>query len=161
MGLATVATGVDSSLFNDTAGVYIAVYGHKFVQASKATWELIKTSGMSVLINESLTDTVLFFGALIGGCLAGLVSYPWAPSLRDDGKIEPDAIIIVVIAAFIIGFVVVAVLISPIDSAITSIFVLFAEDPAQLRTVAPEYHATLEGTYRAKRQQQGQGQPQA
>jgi hypothetical protein len=57
---------------------------------------------MSVLITESLTDTVLFFGALIGGLLAALISYPWAISLRDDGKVEGDSVAFVVVAAFVV-----------------------------------------------------------
>jgi hypothetical protein len=40
-----------------------------------------------------------------------------------------------------VGFVAVAVLLTPVDSAITAVFVLFAEDPQQLRVVSPEWVA--------------------
>jgi hypothetical protein len=47
----------------------VAVYGKDFCSAAKDTWNLVKTRGVSAIINDSLVGSILDLGALLVGLL--------------------------------------------------------------------------------------------
>jgi len=117
--------------FNVYAYTQIAIYGYSFVDASKRTWELFNSrAGFWVIINTDLSIMALILGDLIGGvivgCLGGGFAYKYGVSAANQSSFG------FAVLAFLIGFATVALVLSVVESAIATTFVLWAEDPQSM-----------------------------
>ena len=61
--------------FNRYAYIEIALYGHSYITAAKKTWRLFKDRGIDALVNDSLVNMVLTWGAYLVGALCALFAY--------------------------------------------------------------------------------------
>jgi len=123
--------------FNMYAYTKVAIYGLDFRAAAKETWDLFKNRGFEVIVNDDLTGMVLAMGCLLGAVVVGLFGALWASLLNFDGWI------IVGVLAFVIGYVMVALIMTVIQSAVATTYVVWAEDPATLAQTRPEYYGKL------------------
>ncbi|EAN78088.1 hypothetical protein, conserved [Trypanosoma brucei brucei TREU927] len=120
--------------FNTYAFVHVAIYGCGYIEAAKMTWELCKQCVFSALFNDTLIDVTLGLlatcGSLLVGSVFGFLLKSWA--------------------AFAFGFAVsilVHLLIfSPVGSAVTTLFVCYAEVPEGLEHSSPDLYAALQRT---------------
>ncbi|CBH15734.1 hypothetical protein, conserved [Trypanosoma brucei gambiense DAL972] len=120
--------------FNTYAFVHVAIYGCGYIEAAKMTWELCKQCVFSALFNDTLIDVTLGLlatcGSLLVGSVFGFLLKSWA--------------------AFALGFAVsilVHLLIfSPVGSAVTTLFVCYAEVPEGLEHSSPDLYAALQRT---------------
>ncbi|CBH15735.1 hypothetical protein, conserved [Trypanosoma brucei gambiense DAL972] len=120
--------------FNTYAFVHVAIYGCGYIEAAKMTWELCKQCVFSALFNDTLIDVTLNLlvtcGSLLVGSVVGLLFRSWV--------------------AFALGFAVsilVHLLIfSPVTSAVTTLFVCYAEVPEGLEHSSPDLYAALQRT---------------
>jgi len=123
--------------FNMYAYTRVAIYGLGYWAAAKETWDLFVRRGFEAIINDDLTGMVLTMGCVMGGVVTGMVGAIWAAALGFNGWI------VVGIIAFIIGFIMVALIMNVIESAVCTTFVVWAEDPATLAATRPEHYNTL------------------
>eukprot|EP00162_Nutomonas_longa_P009699 comp19424_c0_seq1/m.36793 comp19424_c0_seq1/g.36793 ORF comp19424_c0_seq1/g.36793 comp19424_c0_seq1/m.36793 type:complete len:433 (-) comp19424_c0_seq1:60-1358(-) len=135
------------NLFNKYAFTKVAIYGLSFVAAAKETWELLKTRGLDLVINDNIADAVLTVSALSSGIVSALIAFGWGIALRNSGDISNDVVVFLVLAAFILGLIVCITMLVPVDSAIATLFVCIADDPIQVQIVAPAFFGVLTGTY--------------
>jgi len=135
--------------FNTYAYTRVAIYGLDFRTAAKETWDLFKNRGFEMLINDDLTGMVLAMGCLIGAVVCGLFGAFWASTLNFDGWI------VVGVLALVIGYIMVALIMSVISSAVATTYVVWAEDPALLAQTRPDHYNKLRG---AAQQAYGPGQ---
>ena len=61
--------------FNKYAYCHCAIYGTSFVQSASATWKLFADRGIMALINDDLTGSVLFCGALLSAIITAAIGY--------------------------------------------------------------------------------------
>ena len=52
-------------------------YGKSYLSAANDTWEMIKTRGFDVIINDDLSYVIVFIGCLMGGILSGSIGAAW------------------------------------------------------------------------------------
>jgi len=125
--------------FNMYAFVQVAVYGLGYYQAAKNTWELLLSRGLDAIINDNLTDMVLAAGALVGGVITLLIGVIMSYLLFTDVDIalRIAIAILVGILGFYIGYYITLEFMFAVHSAIKTIFVLWAEDPAALKATHP------------------------
>ncbi len=109
------------------------MYGLSFVDAAKQTWDLLETKGVTVLINNNLSRAVVGLGVLVGGASSLAVAIPWAIHLHREGTILSGDVWVICICAFAIGLIAAATMLSVIDSAVATIMVCIADDPARLK----------------------------
>jgi len=132
-----------AEFFNTFAYAHCAIYGTSFMQSAKMAFSLFKTEGITALINDDLTGMVLVAGAMVGGivtagCGAGI---GYAYYYTDDSISESDSIILVGSMAgygFLIGFALTLTTLYVVRSAVVTLFVCFAEEPAALHQNRPE-----------------------
>lgn len=134
----------------------VAIYGKDFKTAAKDTMQLVKSRGLSGLVNMNLTGSAVGLGAIVGMCLSGLVVglvayHPMvavptkAVGLSDAAnQVYVTAYTVVVCIAVLLAGVFAAMVSSTITTGTTTLFVCFAEDPAALQATNPELHARFE-----------------
>jgi hypothetical protein len=125
--------------FNMYAYTQVAIYGKSFVAAAKDTWQLFMSRGFEALINDDLTGMVTTLGCFMGGAISGLLIGLWAYSTVDMTTIW----MIPAIVAFLIGFIMTALVMNVIESAVATTFVCWAEDPQALAEGRPEHFNNL------------------
>lgn len=133
--------------FNRYAYIEIALYGKPYIDAAKDTWHLFKDRGIDTIINDSLVNMTLTWGAYLTGLLCSLFAYLYLrfthPSYNADGQYTAP----VVLFAFLIGLQSSLTLSSAIEAGVSTIFVGLGEDPQVLAVRAPELFALIAETY--------------
>ena len=112
-----------------------AIYGVSFVTAAGQTWDLLSKQGIMALINDDLSGMGLFFGNLIALIVAALSSYGIAFAFYgddEDEEIASDLVLGLAIYGAIAGFILCALVLGAVRSAIITLFVCWAEEPAVL-----------------------------
>ncbi|KAG9410958.1 putative choline transporter, neither null mutation nor overexpression affects choline transport [Aphanomyces cochlioides] len=127
--------------FNRWAFVYVGIYGYKFVDAGKAVMQLFHDRGFDAIINDSLVSTALGFAAFGVGCLCALLALAY--NYIDTANQFQYSQYILPFAGLLFGIGISLVPLSVIDSAVATIYVCFAEDPAALQQSHPEHFDAL------------------
>jgi len=127
--------------FNKWAFAQVAIYGRSFCEASRATWDLLRSHGFEAIVNDNLISYVLSTGCLAGGALCGI-----SGGAAGWFVIQKYWILCAVLS-FIIGFTMFLMPAEVIDSGVTSYFVCFAQDPEILRRTNPDLYGKLVATY--------------
>ncbi|OQR99937.1 PNS1-like protein [Achlya hypogyna] len=135
--------------FNRFAYAYIGIHGYSFVTAGHHVSELFAAKGWTAIVNDDLTGKVFFLGNIAVGLLTAwfgmsLVNRP-GHEVEFPGLKDPQYI--VGFGAFLVGFIVNNVLMSLMASAVTTIFVLWAEDPMGWQLTQPEHYAELHAAW--------------
>lgn len=165
--LACILQCIESMIeyFNEYAFIQVAIYGKSFVQAAKDAWNLLRRSGMSVIVNDILVSNVLgvgcFMVALVTMSLTLLwtiVSFQLVQNIWDS--VAPYAIL-VIIASFIIGLALtlvdcpiiglfmMSIVTQVLESGTQTTMVCLAEDPAALARTKPELYQSVRAAYPA------------
>lgn len=129
--------------FNHYAYVHVAIYGKPFVESGKDTWELIKSHGVDVIINDSLVGNCMSIGVLLIGLTSGLISFI-------AGKIffSNDALTITTTAlSFVFVSMIAAVATRLLESGVSATLVCYAEDPTSLQRSKPELYREITSSY--------------
>ncbi len=124
--------------FNTYAFVYVALYGKTYMQAAGDTWEMIKTRGFDVIINDDLSNLVVFIGCLMGGILSGASGAAWANTILSKQPGYTGSNTEYGFQAFVVGLVACSVTLATLQSAAAALYVCLAEDPSTLQNTRPE-----------------------
>jgi len=123
--------------FNMYAYTRVAIYGTDYITSAKETWHMFVNRGFEVVVNDDLTGMVLGMGCLIGGVVTGVICGIWAQAINFYGWVA------IAIIAFIIGYVMVALIMTVIQSAVATTYVVWSEDPAAISQTRPEQYGKL------------------
>ncbi|OQS03584.1 hypothetical protein THRCLA_04096 [Thraustotheca clavata] len=135
--------------FNRFAYAYVGIHGYSFMTAGQHVSALFAAKGWTAIVNDDLTGKVFFLGNLAVGALTAwfgmsLVNRP-GHEVEFPGLKDPQYV--VGFGAFLVGFIVNNVLMSLMSSAVTTIFVLWAEDPLGWQLTQPEHYAELHAAW--------------
>ncbi|OQS02555.1 hypothetical protein THRCLA_05080 [Thraustotheca clavata] len=128
--------------FNRWAFIYVGIYGYKFTDAGKAVIGLFRDRGFETIINDDLVGNALGFAALgVGFLCAGLgMIYTYIDTTNFNFQY---ANVLVPVLGLCVGIAVSIIPLSVIDSAVATVFVCFAEDPAALQQSHQEHFNEL------------------
>ena len=102
-------------------------------------WDLFKTRGFDLIINDNFTGIALGFACFMGGlssaAVCGVLSYVVFTS---SGYWWVWALI-----GFMLGCAMTMVATEVVDSAVVALFVCLADDPAALQRTKPDVYAKL------------------
>jgi len=126
--------------FNQYAFTHVALYGKHFTSASRDTWALLVRCGIDALVQKDMIGSVLTMGCLVGGLFNALVLGTWARA-RFDGDVHEW--LPTVWLVFFIGAGAQLLVSAVVESAVTALYVCYAEDPNALATVNPQLYATF------------------
>lgn len=128
-------------VFNTYAFVFVAVYGHGYLEAGKRTAALVKRRGLSAAIGHVIVEDLQETGVVVGAvCALGLAlvlgffayELPWQVVL-------PMAAL-----CLFFGGGIMLVVTCLLDSTMATLFILFAIDPQAMKETKPELHAPLD-----------------
>ncbi|KAF2311159.1 hypothetical protein GH714_019754 [Hevea brasiliensis] len=126
--------------FNKYAYVQIAVYGKSFNHSARDAWELFQSTGVEALVAYDCSGAVLLMGTLLSGLITGTCSAVWTYIKWSD------RVIMIGSTAMLMGMVLVGVAMVVVESAVTSIYICYAEDPLLIRRWDAEFFDQLSET---------------
>jgi len=125
--------------FNTYAFSYMAIYGHSYMKSASAAWSLMQRRGLDAVVNDDLIHGALLIGALGSGGLCALTGGLMAQYvMTGNGDWRIWATI-----GFLIGLFLAMTVMSVVESAVVSLFVCLADDPAMLRATKPDVYNQL------------------
>ncbi|ONI31337.1 hypothetical protein PRUPE_1G307200 [Prunus persica] len=101
----------------------IAVSGKSFNHSARDAWELFQSTGVEALVAYDCSGAVLLMGTLLGGLITGTCSGIWTWIKYRD------RVVMVGSTAMLMGMVLVGLAMVVVESAVTSIYICYAEDP--------------------------------
>ncbi|XP_030513837.1 CTL-like protein DDB_G0274487 isoform X1 [Rhodamnia argentea] len=123
--------------FNKYAYVQIAVYGKSFNHSARDAWELFQSTGVEALVAYDCSGAVLLMGTILGGLVTGTCAGVWAWFKSND------RVVMVGSTSMLMGMVLVGVAMAVVESAVTSIYICFAEDPQLIHRWDAEFFNQL------------------
>jgi len=126
---------------NQYAFAQVAIYGKSYCEGAQATWELFKVRGFDALINDSLVGVALGFACVMGGLTGAAVSGLLSSFVFNDGV--AGSWVVWAVLGFLFGFGLTMLAVEVVDSAVTTLFVCLAEDPAALQRTKPQMYQQL------------------
>jgi len=124
---------------NRWAYVYIGLYGFPYLEAAKNVMELFRAKGWTVIISDDLADNVLFMMSVAVGLASGLVGMVIGfmdqnmfYSLGFDHAAGPGFVV-----GLFTGFLFASIIMSVVASAVNTVIVCYAEDPAAFQMNHP------------------------
>ncbi|KAJ4794189.1 Plasma-membrane choline transporter family protein [Rhynchospora pubera] len=123
--------------FNKYAYVLIAVHGKSFNRSARDAWELFQSTGIEALVAYDCSGAVLLMSVILGGLIAGTGTGVWVWFKRSD------KVIMVSTTAMLVGMILVGLAVVVVESAVTSIYICFAEDPTLIERWDPEFFSQL------------------
>ncbi|KAI4357847.1 hypothetical protein L6164_001770 [Bauhinia variegata] len=126
--------------FNKYAYVQIAVHGKSFNHSARDAWELFQSTGVESLVAYDCSGAVLLMGTIFGGLITGTCSGVWAWIKWRD------RVIMIGSTSMLMGMVLVGVAMVVVESAVTSIYICYAEDPLLIHRWDTEFFNQISET---------------
>lgn len=134
--------------FNRFAYTYVGCYGYSFISASKHVFKLFCSKGWSAIVNDDLTGNVFFLGNLLVGAATGYIAYLMVEDdANDQLRMFEHPAAIAAFFAFFVGYNINNLFMSVMASAVTTVFVLWAEDPHGWQLTRPDHYEVLHRTW--------------
>ncbi|KAG0492747.1 hypothetical protein HPP92_006145 [Vanilla planifolia] len=111
----------------------IAVNGKGFNHSARDAWELFQSTGVEALVAYDCSGAVLLMGIILGGLVAGTCTGVWAWFKTSDD------VLMVGSTAILMGMVLVGLAVVVVESAVTSIYICYAEDPSLIHRWDAEF----------------------
>lgn len=126
--------------FNKYAYVQMAVSGKSFNHSARDAWELFQSTGVEALVAYDCSGAVLLMVTLLGGLITGTCSGVWAWFKVNDRVITVGS------TAMLMGMILVGLAMVVVESAVTSIYVSYAEDPLLIQRWDAEFFNQMSET---------------
>ncbi|XP_008801144.2 CTL-like protein DDB_G0274487 [Phoenix dactylifera] len=123
--------------FNKYAYVQIAVNGKGFNRSARDAWELLQSTGIEALVAYDCSGAVLLMGTILGGLITGTCAGIWTWFKRRD------EVLMVGSTAALMGMILVGLAVVVVESAVTSIYICYAEDPSLIQRWDAEFFRQL------------------
>ena len=111
------------------------------MKSAATTWRLFNDRGIMALINDDLTGSVLFCGALLSAIITAAIGYGigWIFYNEDsDENIKYGLPAALAVYGGVVGLILCICTLTVVKSGIVSIFVCFAEEPAAMKNNHPQ-----------------------
>ncbi|KNC54304.1 CTL-like protein [Thecamonas trahens ATCC 50062] len=133
--------------FNVYAFTQVAVYGKGYREAASDTWDLFKSHGFDVIVNDDLIGSVLGFSSFVSGLMVALAAFAWgAYELGTSAHALPYLIVLVIIC-FFIGLIEASTVFEVVNSGVAAIMVCFCTAPDVLQQRQPALYNRFRELY--------------
>ncbi|CAN1181403.1 CTL-like protein DDB_G0274487 [Linum perenne] len=129
--------------FNKYAYVQIAVYGKGFNRSARDAWELFQSTGVESLVAYDCSGAVLLMGTILCGLITGTCAAVWT---HFKWEAKNERMLMVGSTAMLMGMVLVGVAMVVVESAATSMYICYAEDPLLIHRWDAEFFNQLSET---------------
>lgn len=129
--------------FNRYAFCFVAIDEQDYISASFSAAALFRARGLTALFNDDLLDFVIYLSNVFIAIVSMIAAYIFAKVV----KLPSVYLHLLVVFGFFCGFVMGAVVLSTISSAIIAVYVCFAKDPKAFEVSFFPELSTLENLY--------------
>ncbi|QHO12448.1 CTL-like protein [Arachis hypogaea] len=126
--------------FNKYAYVQIGVYGKSFNHSARDAWELFQSTGVEALVAYDCSGAIMLMGTIFGGLITGTCAGAWAWIKWSNRAFMIGSM------SMLMGMMLVGVAMVVVESAVTSIYVCYAEDPLSIHRWDPEFFNQISET---------------
>ncbi|GJN21429.1 hypothetical protein PR202_gb08901 [Eleusine coracana subsp. coracana] len=119
--------------FNKYAYVQIAVNGQSFNRSARDAWELFQSTGIEALVAYDCSGAVLLMSIILGGLLTGTCTGVWVYFKQSDKAVMVGS------TSMLMGMILVGLTVVVVESAVTSIYICYAEDPLLIQRWDPDF----------------------
>ncbi|CAK4120889.1 unnamed protein product [Aphanomyces euteiches] len=134
-------------MFNRFAYAYVGIHGYGFVKAGSRVSQLFNSKGWTGVVNDDLTQKVFWLGNLVVGGLTCFIAVVVVADQVEKKAFEFPGVkrpeYMVGFFAFLVGYIVNNLFMSLMGGAVSTIFVLWAEDPQGWQQTRPDHYARL------------------
>ncbi|CAO2039391.1 unnamed protein product [Urochloa humidicola] len=123
--------------FNKYAYVQIAVNGQSFNRSARDAWELFQSTGVEALVAYDCSGAILLMSTILGGLITGTCTGVWTYFKQSDKAIMVGS------TSMLMGMILVGLTVVVVESAVTSIYICYAEDPLLIQRWDPEFFEQL------------------
>ena len=134
---------------SSSCAVYVGLYGFSYLEAGRNVVQLFQAKGWTTIITDDLADNVLFMMSVaIGlasgviGMIMGLMNQNAFVALGFDHSAGPAFFI-----GFFTGFLFSTIIMSVVGSAVNTVIVCYAEDPAAFQMNHPELSSAMRSAW--------------
>jgi ABC-type dipeptide/oligopeptide/nickel transport system permease component len=137
-----------ASYFNRWAYIYVGLYGYDYVNAGCKVMELFQARGWSSVVSFDLVSTAMFMVSFMIGFWCGVIRFIFE-------QMRPDWFIMIgqgagaFLVSFVVGLLLTSVIMSVVASAVNTVIVCFAEDPAVFQVNHPQLSENLRVAWRS------------
>ncbi|OAX84466.1 hypothetical protein ACJ72_01166 [Emergomyces africanus] len=128
---------------NRYAFCHVALYGKPFVPAAKFTWQMMEHRGVDALVNDSIVGAAISMGSLFVGYICAFIAYVelgyTVPDFNTSGRFTPA----IMAYAFLSGFQISKVYMTPVTSGVDTMFMAVGLDPDVLVKHHPDLWESL------------------
>ncbi|XP_025701770.1 uncharacterized protein [Arachis hypogaea] len=118
----------------------IGVYGKSFNHSARDAWELFQSTGVEALVAYDCSGAIMLMGTIFGGLITGTCAGVWAWIKWSNRAFMIGSM------SMLMGMVLVGVAMVVVESAVTSIYVCYAEDPLSIHRWDPEFFNQISET---------------
>ncbi|KAF0687177.1 Aste57867_21033 [Aphanomyces stellatus] len=137
--------------FNRFAYAYVGIHGYSFLRAGRQVSQLFHAKGWTGVVNDDLTQKVFWLGNLVVGGLSCFLAVVVVADQVEKKTFEFPGVkrpeYMVGLVAFFIGYIVNNLFMSLMGGAVTTIFVLWAEDPLGWSLTQPHHYSALSAAW--------------
>jgi len=125
--------------FNRMAFVYVSIYGLDFMSSGVAVTEMVRSKGVTAMVNDSLVENVFDLTCVVMALLCSMVAYIYSVGTSSSKSLHA----LLSLSGALIGYVMAIVVTSVIESSVSTITICFIEDPQALAESHPELSSEL------------------
>ncbi|XP_020979922.1 CTL-like protein DDB_G0274487 isoform X2 [Arachis ipaensis] len=118
----------------------IGVYGKSFNHSARDAWELFQSTGVEALVAYDCSGAIMLMGTIFGGLITGTCAGAWAWIKWSNRAFMIGSM------SMLMGMMLVGVAMVVVESAVTSIYVCYAEDPLSIHRWDPEFFNQISET---------------
>jgi len=115
----------------------IAVNGQSFNRSARDAWELFQSTGIEALVAYDCSGAILLMSTILGGLITGTCAGVWTYFKQSDKAIMVGS------TSMLMGMILVGLTVVVLESAVTSIYICYAEDPLLIQRWDPEFFEQL------------------
>ena len=130
---------------NRWAYVYVGLYGFSYLEAGRNVIQLFQAKGWTVIITDDLADNVLFMmsvaiglGSGLVGLVMGFLDVNMFANLGFEHAAGPAFVV-----GLLTGFMFASIIMSVVASAVNTVIVCYAEDPATFQMNHPHLSSKM------------------
>ncbi|CAI5743191.1 unnamed protein product [Hyaloperonospora brassicae] len=135
--------------FNRFAFAYVGCYSYSFVRASRRVLKLFAARGWSAIVNDHLIGNLCWLTHIVTGAFTAYVGIRLVHETHSDARLAVFRHPQVVAGSFcfVAGYSINTLVLAVLNSAVTTVFVLWAEDPHGWQRTRPYQYRTLHTTW--------------
>lgn len=118
--------------FNIYGFALVAVYGFEYSTAASKSYQIITDHGMRAMMLDDILNATVVIAGMGMGCVGVAACWLGLQLGLAPGYTDYNFVVTLYVPSFVLGLLIGIVVVEALESALTTIYTCFAEEPRQL-----------------------------